>query len=163
VRYLYEEPLSREESRVHLERRLNTGPADPGEWRNFAVDLGGVLIGEVGVVVNSDLHRSAEVGYFFDPEFAGRGFATSAVAVMVEWCFRERGAHRVTGRLDGRNVASARLLERLGFTFEGRFRENEFVKGEWTDEVVYAVLDRDWEASRSTRSQLIPIVFHVKQ
>ncbi|MCP2254937.1 hypothetical protein LY13_003709 [Prauserella aidingensis] len=47
------------------------------------------------------------------------------------------------GRLDGRNAASARVLEKLGMRREAHLRENEYVKGEWTDEVVYAVLARD--------------------
>jgi len=162
VRYLYEDPLSRSEAEAHLSLRLATGPAGPGEWRNFAVDLGGHLIGEVGFVLNSVTHREAEVGYFFDPAFGGKGFATSAVATLVDWCFSELHAHRVVGRLDARNQRSALLLERLRFTAEGRFRENEFVKGEWTDELVYAVLEHEWEVVRPTLTTLVPVVFHVK-
>jgi RimJ/RimL family protein N-acetyltransferase len=162
VRYLYEEPLSLTQAEEHLSRRLVTGPAEQGEWRNFAVDLDGHLAGEVGFVLNSATHREAEVGYFFDPEFGGRGLATAAAATMVEWCFSELGAHRVVGRLDARNGHSGRLLERLGFTVEGRFRENEFVKGEWTDELVYAVLEHEWAVVRPTLVNLVPVMFHVK-
>jgi len=162
VRYLYETPLSVAEAEVHLARRFGSGPAQPGEWRNFAVVVAGQLIGEVGFVLNSGVHREAEVGYFFDPVAQGRGFATSAVAAMVDWCFGELGAHRVVGRLDARNHRSAALLRRLGFTEEGRFRENEFVKGEWTDELVYAVLEREWEAHRPVLADFLSWVFHVK-
>jgi len=162
VRYLYEESLSLNDAEAHLARRLAAGSAEPGEWRNFAVDLGGHLIGEVGFVLNSATHREAEVGYFFDPAFGGRGFATSVVATVVDWCFSELRAHRVVGRLDARNQRSALLLERLRFTVEGRFRENEFVKGEWTDELVYAVLEHEWEVVRPTLTTLVPVVFHVK-
>lgn len=136
VRYLYENPLSAAEAEDHLVRRLAVGPAEPGQWRNFAVDFNGQLIGEVGFVLNSSLHLEAEVGYFFDPAFGGKGLASSAVSVMVDWCFTELKVHRVVGRLDARNQASSALLARLGFTLEGRFRENEFVKGEWTDEQI---------------------------
>ena len=57
---------------------------------------------------------------------------------------RQLGLHRIIGRLDGRNTASARVLERLGMRREARLVENEFVKGEWTDEVIYALLEREW-------------------
>lgn len=162
VRYLYENPLSAAEAEVHLVRRLAVGPAELGQWRNFAVDFNGQLIGEVGFVLNSSLHLEAEVGYFFDPAFGGKGLASSAVSVMVDWCFTELKAHRVVGRLDARNQASSALLARLGFTFEGRFRENEFVKGEWTDELVYAVLEYEWEVVRPSLANLPSTVFHVK-
>ena len=54
------------------------------------------------------------------------------------------GFRRIIGRLDARNAASARVLERLGMRREAHFVESEFVKGQWTDEVVYAMLEREW-------------------
>ena len=51
---------------------------------------------------------------------------------------------RITGRLDARNAASGRVLERLGMRHEAHLIENEWVKGEWTDEAIYAVLAREW-------------------
>jgi RimJ/RimL family protein N-acetyltransferase len=54
--------------------------------------------------------------------------------------------HRVFGRTEARNAAPARVLEKLGMRFEAHFVENEWVKGEWQSELVYAVLDREWTA-----------------
>jgi hypothetical protein len=70
--------------------------------------------------------------------------AAAAAAVSA----RRRGC-RVCARLDGRNVASARVLERAGLRREAHLVENEFIKGEWTDEMVYAILRREWEARRA--------------
>ena len=56
--------------------------------------------------------------------------------------------HRVVGRLDARNGPSARVLERLGMRREAHFVSNEYVKGEWTDEVVYALLEDEWRAAK---------------
>ncbi|WP_431904819.1 GNAT family N-acetyltransferase [Nonomuraea sp. bgisy101] len=50
------------------------------------------------------------------------------------------------GRLNGRNSASARVLERLGMRREAHFTQNQIVKGEWADEVVYAMLEDEWRA-----------------
>ena len=58
--------------------------------------------------------------------------------------FDELGLHRIEGRIDARNTPSARVLERLGMRREAHFVQNEFIKGEWTDEVVYAVLAAEW-------------------
>jgi len=57
--------------------------------------------------------------------------------------------HRITGRLDARNVASARVLERAGLRREAHLVENEIVKGEWTDELIYAILRGEWEARQA--------------
>ena len=146
VRYLYEEPMDRGAAATHLEKRLVAQLPGEGEWLNLAVECEGTYLGEVGVCLRSVEHRQCEVGYVFLPEAAGHGYATEATAAMVELAFAELDAHRVSGRLDARNEASARVLERLGMRCEGHLRENEFVKGEWTDEFVYAITDAEWRA-----------------
>ncbi len=150
VRFLYEEPFDREGARHHLQRRCSVDLPTEGAWVNLGVELldGGVLIGEVGLALVSAVHRHCEIGYVFDPAYAGMGYASEASTLMVELAFSALGAHRVSGRLDARNVASARVLERLGMRREGHFVENEFVKGEWTDEAVYAILETEWRAQR---------------
>lgn len=144
VRYLYEEPLDRDAAARHLEKRLVAQLPAEGEWLNLAVECDGAYLGEVGVCLRSVEHRQCEVGYVFLPETSGQGYATEAAVAMVALAFTELGAHRVVGRLDARNGASARVLERLGMRREGYLRENEFVKGEWTDEIVYAVTEDEW-------------------
>jgi RimJ/RimL family protein N-acetyltransferase len=52
--------------------------------------------------------------------------------------------HRVVGRVEPRNVASSRVLEKLGMRREAHLVENEWIKGEWQSELVYAMLDREW-------------------
>jgi hypothetical protein len=79
------------------------------------------------------------------------GLATEASRALVEWAFTTAGMHRVIGRTGARNAASARVLEKLGMRLEAHFVENEWVKGEWQSELVYAVLDREWPASSSDR------------
>ena len=63
---------------------------------------------------------------------------------MLRLGFEELGLHRIIGRCDGRNEASARLMAKLGMRHEAHFVRNEIVKGEWTDEVVYAMLGEEW-------------------
>lgn len=149
MRYLYEEVMDREAALADMEKRMGTGRPEEGEWRNVAVDLDGEFLGQVGVCLRSVVHRQCEVGYAFRAEAQGHGYATEATAVMIDYAFLELNAHRVCGRLDARNEASARVLQRLGMRFEGHLRENEFVKGEWTDEAIYAITEDEWRASRS--------------
>jgi RimJ/RimL family protein N-acetyltransferase len=147
VRFLYTDALTRDEASTHLEGRLSTALPVAGGWMNLAVEHEGRYVGEVGLSVSSPEHRQCEIGYCFLPEAAGSGFATEAAAVMLALCFDELDAHRVAGRIEARNAASARVLERLGMRKEAHLRENEFVKGEWNDEVIYAITEDEWRAA----------------
>lgn len=147
VRYLYWEPFTTESFPDRMARLVrSTALEQAGDALILAVvprDLGRV-IGDVMLAWHSAEHRSGEIGYIFHPDFHGRGYAREAVLPMLRLGFEQLGLHRVVGRLDGRNTASARLLERLGMRREAHLVENEWVKGEWTDEVIYAMLDREW-------------------
>jgi len=148
VRYLYFGPFDRPAAQEHLARRSIVDLPVEGGWINFGVEVKGegVLIGELAMGFISATHAHYEVGYVFDPAFAGHGYATEGTAMIIELAFSGLGAHRVSGRLDARNDPSARVLERLGMRREALFIENEYVKGEWTDELVYATLAPEWRA-----------------
>ncbi len=154
VTYLYEEPLSREQAAEHLAKRLGSELPGEGTWLNLAVERDGEMIGDVGICLVSTAHKQCEIGYVFMPAASGNGYATEAARAMVAVAFDDLGAHRVTGRLDARNEASARLLERLGMRKEGHLRENEWVKGEWTDEIVYAITEDEWCAAAGRLSSV---------
>jgi len=146
ARYLYQGPLSPDESRDLLNRKI-AGPAwrAEGDWLSAAVveRESGLTIGDIALCWVSERDRTAEIGFVFDPRHQGKGFATEAARALVDWAFGA-GFHRVTGRLEARNAASARVLEKLGMRLEAHFVENEWVKDEWQSERAYAILDREW-------------------
>lgn len=149
TRYLYWEPRDPHEVRKLLTVKAERSTLEAeGDSLNLAVELrdGGAVIGDVTLFWLSDKDRQGEVGFVFNPDYHGRGYATEAAAAMLALGFADLGLHRIIGRLDGRNTASARVLERLDMRREAHLVENEIVKGEWTDEVVYAMLDREWRA-----------------
>ena len=154
-RYLYWEPRDLEQARGVLAKKASQSVLDSdGQGLSLAVvrrDTG-ALAGEVNLFWLSRVHRSGEIGYVFHPDHAGKGLATEAARVALALGFGTLGLHRIIGRLDARNDASARLLERLGMRREGHFVQNEFVKGEWTDEVVYALLEDEWRVDNGTRT-----------
>jgi RimJ/RimL family protein N-acetyltransferase len=108
-------------------------------WREV-----GKVIGQVALQWVSSEHRTGEIGFIVNPAYQGRGLAIEAAEVMLGLGFNGLGLHRIVGRCDGRNQSSARLMERLGMRQEAHLVENEYVKGEWTDELIYAMLDREW-------------------
>jgi RimJ/RimL family protein N-acetyltransferase len=147
--YLYQGPLSWEETRNRLERNMAlTAWTAEGDWLSVAAveRTTGLTVGDMALHWVSERDRTAEVGFVFDPRHQGKGFATEAARALVEWAFGAAGFHRVIGRTEARNVASARVLEKLGMRLEAHFVENEWVKGEWQSELVYAILDREWGA-----------------
>lgn len=150
ARYLYWEPRSREEAVEALTLRIGqTAIRAEGDRLSLAVlpRTGGPVIGEVMLAYSSAGSRQGEIGYIFHPGHGGRGFATEAAREMLRLGFEGLGLHRLAGRLEARNAASARVLERLGMRREAHLRENEWVKGEWNDELVYAMLESEWRAT----------------
>ena len=89
-----------------------------------------------------------EIGFIFHPDHQGHGYATEAARALLAHAFDAYGLHRVYGRLEPRNVASARVLEKLGMRREALLIENEWVKGEWQSEAIYALLAREWAERR---------------
>jgi RimJ/RimL family protein N-acetyltransferase len=151
ARYLYWSPRDRRGAADSLREKLKCSSIEvEGDILNLAVtrSRGGPVIGDLMLHYVSAAHRQAEIGYVFHPDAQGEGLATEAARAVVDLAFRELGVHRVFGQIDARNIASARVLERVGMRREAHLVENEWVKGEWTDEVIYAVLAHEWAKSR---------------
>jgi RimJ/RimL family protein N-acetyltransferase len=147
TRYLYFEPRDREEVRKALQAKIEAvALKEEGDSLMCGVVLRetGAVIGDVMLRWISSEHQQGEVGYIFHPDYSGKGYATEAAEEMLRIGFEEVELHRIIGRIDGRNAASARVLERLGMRREAHLLQNEFIKGEWTDEIVYAMLRDEW-------------------
>ncbi|MEV0195253.1 GNAT family N-acetyltransferase [Nonomuraea sp. NPDC050691] len=147
TRYLYWQARDLDAVRAGLDTKISrTAIADEGDGINLAVTLRdtGTLIGMALLMWTSKEHRQGEIGYIINPDHAGHGYATEASRAMLRLGFDELHLHRIVGRLDGRNTASARVLEKLGMRREAHLIQNEIVKGEWTDEVIYAMLETEW-------------------
>ena len=89
-------------------------------------------------------YRSAKLGYVLDIPAWGQGFATEATRALLQWSFNTLDLNRVQSETDTRNIASNRVLEKLGFIHEGTLREDCIVNGEISDSRVYGLLRRDW-------------------
>jgi RimJ/RimL family protein N-acetyltransferase len=107
----------------------------------------GEMVGDVMLSWHSAKHRGGEIGYVINPDFQGHGYATEASRALLEMAFAQLGLHRVIARIDSRNHPSARVLRRLGMRQEAHLVHNEWFKGEWTDEIDFAMLEDEWRAS----------------
>jgi len=151
TRYLYWGPRTLDEVRHQLDRlKRMTGIDGESDALRLAAVLRetGEVIGDVSLHSVNREHLQAELGFIFHPDHQGQGYATEACAEMLRIGFEDLGFHRIFGSCDARNAASARVMERLGMRREAHFRENEFVKGEWSDGWIYAILATEWAESR---------------
>lgn len=114
----------------------------PRGWVQLAVERDGVMIGDLAVALVADGHV-AEVGYTFASAHHGHGYATEALGGLVDRLFAASDVHRVVAHLDPGNTPSLRVLERLGFVFEGLARRSELVRGAWVDDLSYSLLRED--------------------
>lgn len=147
ARFLLYDARTPEQVKEALAGRLADVPMDTdGQALTVAVILRetGQHVGEVTMFVQSAEQRTGEIGYVFHPEFHGRGFAAEATIELLRLGFEQLGMHRVIARLDARNTGSVNLLKRLGLRQEAHFVRNEYLKGEWTDELVFAMLADEW-------------------
>ncbi|MBS2029586.1 MAG: GNAT family N-acetyltransferase [Deltaproteobacteria bacterium] len=85
-----------------------------------------------------------EIGYLISEPFQGRGLGTRAVRLLVTHIFQETALRRLQALVSVENIASQRLLERLGFTYEGTLRQYFVIQGKPVDEKLYAMLRGDW-------------------
>jgi len=151
-RYLYTEPRTRAEVEAIVAERAGLAVlTETDKAITLVAELAqtGELVGDCVLFWRSQEHEQGEVGYVFNPAYHGRGYATEAVGALLRLGFEGLGLHRIAGHLDARNTASARVLERAGLRREAHLMENEFVKGEWTDELIYGILRREWEARQA--------------
>ncbi len=100
------------------------------------------LIGTVGLAI-VEVDQRAEIGYWLGREYWGNGFCTEAVVAVVEYGFEDLGLHRIFAHHISRNVASARVLEKAGFSKEGVFRQHARKWGVFEDTVCYGMLCSD--------------------
>ena len=151
TRYLYWDPRTAAEVREVLDRKVrSTAIVAEGDNLSLAAVLreSGELIGDCSLRWLSAEHRQAEIGFIFHPDHHGQGYSTEAAAALLALAFDGLRVHRVIGRLEARNTASARVLERLGMRKEAHLVENEHVKGEWQSEIIYAQLEGEWLSRR---------------
>jgi RimJ/RimL family protein N-acetyltransferase len=123
--------------------------ADDGTGARVAVEArhDGVFVGWCALSAWNPDYRSASLGYCFDAAAWGHGYATEAARALLQWAFDTLDLNRVQAETDTRNVASARVLEKLGFVREGTLREDCVVDGDVSDSWVFGLLRREWRPS----------------
>lgn len=146
-RYLYRSVPDEQELAAQFDAALSPRFEQEGDAQRLAVVrcADSVLLGEVVLKLASKAARQGEIGFIFDPDHSGKGYATEAVTKMLDIGFEQHGLHRIFARLDPLNARSVALLERIGFRREAHLVENDCFNGVWGDEYIYALLHAEWQ------------------
>ena len=105
----------------------------------FAICVDGKAVGGIGFTLNTDIERvSAEIGYWLGEPFWGRGIVTEALKAVTRYAVDTHGLFRLYAVPFESNKASARVLEKAGYQWEGRMRKSALKDGKVIDQLMYA-------------------------
>lgn len=104
----------------------------------------GEMVGMCRIGVTHGQHRAADIGYGIRRRSWRQGFATETARLLIDFGFGSLGMHRVWATHHPENAASARVLEKIGMTREGRIRDHFFAHGGWRDSITWSILEDEW-------------------
>lgn len=114
---------------------------------SFAIVVDDAAVGGVGLMLSHDIERvSAEIGYWLGRAYWGRGIITDAVRAATEYAFTTLDLRRVFAVPFAHNLASQRVLEKIGYVREGAMRRSAIKDGRLLDQFLYAAYDDRWPA-----------------
>jgi len=142
-------PYTRHDAETYIASQILSDPKKLGTW---AIEREGRLIGGIECRWLAD-GRIGNLGYAIARDHGGKGYGTEAVRAVVDEAFQSRPElQRINASLHHENRASARVLEKAGFTREGVLRKNTLMYGVLADQVWYGLLREEWEAARGAAS-----------
>ncbi len=118
----------------------------PESWFQLVIldKVSNTLIGDIGIHFIGDDGFQCELGGTLSKTHHGKGLATEAMKITIEYLFNTLNKHRITASVDPKNIDSIRLLERLNFRKEAHFKKSLFIDGIWVDDIIYGLLQTDW-------------------
>lgn len=124
---------------------------EPGTWFQFVITEKETqkIVGDLGVHFFDSENMQVEIGCTVNKYFQHNGYATEAVKKVIDYLFKEQSKHRIIASIDPENENSIRLVERIGFRKEAHFVESLWVNGNWVDDLIYALIEKDWEELNS--------------
>lgn len=106
----------------------------------FAIIVDEKPVGSIGLHLQTDiLRKNAEIGYWLGEQYWGKGIITQAIPQMIDYGFKNMDIVRIFARIFGTNKASQKVVEKCGFTLEGRYEKTIFKNDEYLDELIYAI------------------------
>ncbi|WP_051965728.1 GNAT family N-acetyltransferase [Kitasatospora mediocidica] len=144
-------PNTEAETRAHVAAAVQAWSEEPQQRFAYLARIGDEAVGFGELHIRNRTHRQGEISYLVHPRLWGRGVATAIGHELLARGFGDLGLHRIHATCDPRNPASARVLGKLGMTWEGRHREALLIRDGWRDSEVFSILDDEWHAISISR------------
>jgi ribosomal-protein-alanine N-acetyltransferase len=137
-------------SRAAISRMLESEGSDLSDLKKYSnyrwfVECDGIVVGSVSLKNISHMMNYAEIGYGIGEHHQRQGMATVAVQLLVEMAFSESSLRKLLAYVHEKNVASCRVLQKLGFTQEGLLREHYIINGAAENEFLFGLLKHEWK------------------
>ncbi|KVE43216.1 GNAT family acetyltransferase [Burkholderia sp. BDU5] len=147
-RYQGWRPASVVDSRDFIARQSDIAFGEAGAWCQLAIRSKPTreLIGDLGIRFPATDTEPVEFGISLSPAHQRKGYAREVMTACIDLAFRQWGHRRLVASVDPRNIASMALFQALGFRQEAHHVESYYLRGEWVDDVIFAMLAREWSA-----------------
>ena len=102
----------------------------------------------IGTIVLSDINyrnKNADVGFWLSKKYWGKGLAKESLDLILNFGFKKLKLERIQARILDKNTRSQELLKNFGFTYEGRLRKKTFFKNRWYDDLIYGLLEEEYQ------------------
>ena len=141
------EPQTDEQVREYMKKLLSPFTGEDGVWNGFCVERksDGQSLGGISFRYESFDFAIVEIGYRFDKDFYGHGYATEAVDALLGWLFNDIGIHKAVAKCDPENIASYKIMEKLGMQKEALLRQHYKMGDVYTDELIYGLLSDEYQ------------------
>lgn len=138
-------PKSLEETQKYVVEWVEAGAKFPRQKYVLCIEnQEHTFIGLLGITIGKSKYRNAEIWYKLHPSYWNQGYATEMAKEALRFCFKELDLHRVEAGCAVENIASSRVLEKIGMKQEGMKRKLLPIRGEWKDAYCYAILEEDF-------------------
>lgn len=141
--YMIWGPNSEDDTKGYLEQIISMQQQNPRKDYEFAVTLkeSGLLIGGCGIHVDE---YNGEIGYCFNPNFWGQGYASEAALAMLSYGFKDLRLNRIYATCRPKNIRSSEVMKRVGMKQEGHLREHMWHKGNFHDSYLFSILQKEF-------------------
>ncbi|GAA5028822.1 GNAT family protein [Streptomyces siamensis] len=140
-------PNSEAQTRAFVTDAVDAWAHTPQQRFSYAARVEGDVVGMGELHVRSRGQRQGEITYVVHPQVWGQGLGTAIANELLTRGFEELDLHRIYATCDPRNRGSARVLVKIGMTWEGRLRHTALIRDGWRDSEMFSIVEDEWRAA----------------
>ncbi|WP_035843627.1 GNAT family N-acetyltransferase [Kitasatospora azatica] len=140
-------PNTEEQTRAFVASAVKAWSQTPQHRFPYVARIGQDVVGMGELHVRSPRQRNGEVAYVVHPRVWGQGIGTAIGRELLARGFGQLGLHRIHATCDPRNLGSARVLAKLGMTYEGQLRHTALIRDGWRDSMIFSILEDEWRSA----------------